>query len=132
MATSSAVLPWTLTMPAGSQEQFTFVFSTINASTGQSIPYPISGATWEYVCRNSSTDITPGGVFNITTTGNAAGSISVISSATLSQVTLTINPVATAAISPQTYWHALWMNPGSATAYTWLTGNLVVVGNPQP
>jgi hypothetical protein len=132
MVTSTAVMPWTLTMPAGSLEQWLFTFTTINLSTGQSIPYPISGATWEYICRTNATDLTPGGIFTITTSATTYGQLVVTSSATLSTVQLTINPAATVSLVPQTYAHTLWMNQSTSTAYTWVTGNLIIVGNPQP
>jgi hypothetical protein len=132
VTTSTAVMPWTLTMPAGSLEQWLFTFTTINVSTGQSVPYPISGATWEYVARNSATDTSPGGLFSITTTPNSFGVLTVTSSATVSQVQLTINPAATVNLVPQTYYHTLWMNPSTVNAYTWVTGNLIIAGNPQP
>lgn len=131
MVASSAVLPWTLTMPAGSLEQWTFTFTTIDATTGQSVPYPIIGATWEYVARVSAADTgTP--LVSVTATPNAQGNIVVTSTATLSQIQLTLNPAATASLAPQEYWHTLWMQPGTASAYTWVTGNLIIVGNPQP
>lgn len=132
MANSTTVVPWNLTIPAGSLVQYTFTFSTVDPSTGQTTPYTITGATWEYVVRTSATDTTPGGVFNLTTTPSVNGSLQITSSSTLSQALLTINPGATATLAPNTYYHALWMNPGSATAYTWVTGSFVVVGNPQP
>lgn len=132
MSTSTAVSPWTLTMPAGSLEQWNFTFSSINQATGQSIPYPIAGATWEYICRTNATDTTPGGLFLITTTPSTYGQLVVTSTAILSQVQLTINPVATVNMVPQTYSHTMWMNPGTTSAYTWITGNLIIVGNPQP
>lgn len=131
MAVSNAVLPWQLTMPAGSEEQWTFTFTTISTA-GQSVPYPIAGATWEYIVRSSATDTTPGGIFSVTTTPNAAGNIVVTSTATLSQIQLTLNPAATVALPPQEYFHTLWMNPNTTNAYTWVTGTLSVVGNPQP
>ena len=51
MANSSSVQPWALTMPLGSLQQWLFNFTTVNAITGQSVPYPIAGASWEYVVR---------------------------------------------------------------------------------
>lgn len=119
-------------MAAGSLVQYTFTFSTVNQTTGQSTPFNITGATWEYIVRATATDTTPGGIFTITTTPSTSGSIVVTSSATVSQVQLTINPAATATLAPGSYVHALWMNPGTTTAYTWVTGSFIVTGNPQP
>lgn len=131
MAVSNAVLPWQLTMPAGSLEQWTFTFTTISALTGQQIPYPIAGATWEYVVRSSPTDLTPGGIFSITTTPDPQGNIVVTSTSSLSQIQLTLNPAATVNLAPQEYYHTLWMNQNTSSAYTWVTGVLTIVGNPQ-
>jgi hypothetical protein len=118
-------------MPAGSLEQWTFTFTTISTTTGQSIPYPIAGATWEYVTRVSPTDLsTP--LFSITTTPTVNGNIVVTSTAVLSQIQLTISPAATVSLVPNEYFHTLWMNQGTSSAYTWVTGVLTVIGNPQP
>lgn len=129
MPNSTSVLPWTLRMPAGSLQQWLFTFTT-NAPGGTT-PYPISGATWEYVARTTATG---GGspLISVTTTANSQGVLVVTSSATLSQVLLEIYPPATSALDG-TYYHSLWMNPGnSSSAFTWFTGSLLVEGNPQP
>jgi hypothetical protein len=129
---SSSVTPWTLTMPAGSLQQWNVGLTEISATTGQEIPYPISGFTWEYVVRTSATDMTPGGLFNLTTTPNASGSLTVTSTASLSQVQVTIYPAATSSLALGPYAHALWANPGTTSAFAWVTGQLVIAGNPQP
>jgi hypothetical protein len=126
---SNAVTPWTLQMPAGSQQQWDFVFTTTNENTGQSSPYSISGARWWDALQTTATGSQ---LFNVTTSATSYGQLVVTSSASLSQVQLTINPAATSTLTPNVYAHALWMNPGTVTAFTWLTGNLIVVGNPQP
>ena len=56
MANSSSVQPWALTMPLGPSSSGPFSFTTVNQVTGQSQPYPISGATWEYAARLNATD----------------------------------------------------------------------------
>lgn len=116
---------WGLQVLAGSQAQQVITFT---ASDGT--PYPITGATWEYVVRAAGT-ATGAPLIDITTTSSADGQITVPGSG-LSQVELTISPSATAALAPGTYAHALWMNPGLSTAFTWLSGQLTIEANPQP
>lgn len=117
-------------MPAGSLQQWLFTFTYINAS-GLQVPYPISGATWEYVARTSPTDTGPP-LIDLTTTVSANGVLVVTATATVSTVLLDIYPPATVNLVGE-YWHSLWMNPGNSTsAFTWFTGPLLVQGNPQP
>jgi hypothetical protein len=129
---SSSVTPWSLTMAAGSLQQYNFTFTEVSPATGQLIPYPISGATWEYVARTSPTDLTSPPLIDITTASTSAGQIVVTSTAAVSQAQLTILPAATVSLAPGTYAHTLWMNPGSSSAFTWVTGQLIIAGNPQP
>jgi hypothetical protein len=131
VANSSSVQPWTLQMPQGSLQQWTFTLTTVDGFTGQSEPWSITGNTWEYVARVSGTDDgTP--LIEITTSASAAGLITVTGSASLSQVLLAIYPAATQPLSPGTYYHALWANPGTATALALFTGPLIIAGTPQP
>jgi len=119
-------------MPAGSLQEWAFTFTIAAPFYGPSTPYPITGATWEYVVRANATDVgTP--LIDITTTPTSAGLITVTSTGSLSQVLLAIYPPATATLTPGSFYHALWMWPGNSTsAFTWVTGQLVVQGNPQP
>jgi hypothetical protein len=133
VANSSSVNPWALTMPLGSLQQWLFAFTTVNAITGQSVPYPIAGATWEYVVRATPAS---GGTALISF-GTAATSQGVLvvtpgSGSTASTVQLNIYPSATQGLASDTYAHALWQNPSSGSAFTWWTGPLIVQGNPQP
>jgi hypothetical protein len=137
VANSSSVQPWSLSMPLGSLQQWLFTFSTINSITGQSVPYPIAGATWEYVVRATPTS---GGTALISF-GTAATSQGVLvvmpgSGSTASTVQLNIYPRATQGLAPSTYSHALWMGASagsaSASATTWWSGPLIIEGNPQP
>jgi hypothetical protein len=127
---SSSVNAWTLRMPAGSLQQWLFGMTT--TAPGGTTPYPISGSTWEYVCRTSATDLTVPPLIEITTTVSAAGILQVTSTSTTSSVLLEMYPAATAAVTPGTYFHALYQNPGTNTAFAWMTGPLIVEGNPQP
>ena len=130
MPNSSSVLPWTLTMPAGSLQEWEIGFTT-SGSSGPVGPYPISGHTWEYVVRTSPADNgTP--LIDITTSGNSQGILIVTASTTLSQVLITLYPAATQGLAAGQYFHTLWQDPGTSAAYTWFTGNLVIDGNPQP
>jgi hypothetical protein len=122
--TSTSITPWNLSMPAGSYGAWEFAFAT-----GVQ-PYPISGATWEYVVRVSQTDLTIPPLIEITTTVSAAGLITV-TDATASLL-LEIYAAATVNLPPGTYYQSLWMDPGDSNAFTWVTGTLVIQGNPQP
>jgi hypothetical protein len=115
-------------MPQGSVQEWDFTFTTVNEFSGQITPYPITGATWEYVVRNP--DGSP--LISVTTGSSADGVIAVTDTGVLSQVQLTLTPAATADLDAQGYPHALWMNPSTATAFCWFTGQLVVSASPQP
>ena len=128
MAVSNAVGTWTLQMPAGSAQDYYFTFEATGPFS--TTPYPISGATWEYVVR--ATPTASGTVISLTTSAGSQGSLQVTATSSLSQVFMSLNPVATASLAPGTYYHSLWQNPSSGSAYTWFTGLLQVVGNPQP
>jgi hypothetical protein len=116
-------------MPAGSLQQWLFTMTT--TAPGGTTPYPVSGATWEYVARTSPTDTgTP--LITITAAPSPAGALTVTATAAVSSVLLNMYPAATAAVTPGTYWHALYSGPGTTTAFAWFTGELIIAGNPQP
>lgn len=119
-------------MPAGSLQEIAFGF--VIAQPGATIPWPITGATWEYVARTSATD-TGSPLITVTTTGSSQGILAVTSTAAGSQVLLSLYPAATATLAPGSYAHALWMNPGTPNAYAWFGGDgslLTIDANPQP
>lgn len=116
---------WNWQIPAGAQSGASFQIENPDGS-----PYPISGATWEFVVRSAAA----GGsalVFSVTTTPNASGLLTVTTSPT-STVALTLYPAATAALAPGSYSMALWMNPGTTSALLWVTGTLGVTAVAQP
>ena len=113
-------------MPAGSLQQWTFTLTT----TGTTLPYMITGATWEYVVRQSATS-TGAPLLLVTSPASAQGVITVTATSVLSQVLLEIYPAATAALSG-TYVHALWMYPGTTSALAVAEGPLQVATIPQP
>ena len=127
MPLTNAVPVWTLQMPAGSLEQWTFTFTY--PTTGQ--PFPITGATWEYVVRTSAS-ATGSPLIQIGTTATANGLIAVTAAPSLSQVLLDIYPAATSSLTATTYYHALWMNPGALSALCIFSGALIVTAAPQP
>jgi len=127
MAVSSSLQPWNLRMPAGSAQQWAFTLTT--QTPAGYFPYPITGATWEYVARVSPTD-TSVPLLYVTTTITAAGEITTTTSAILSQVTLSISATATGALTPGTYYHCMWMNPGTPSALAVFDGNLIIAGAP--
>jgi hypothetical protein len=124
---SSGVFPWTLTMPAGSLQEWLFTFTV--PSTGA--PFPIITSPWSYVVRPTATDTGPA-LIEITTVLGAEGQVVVTSTASVSSAQLNLTPAATVNLTPGEYAHALWMDQGTSAAYTWFTGNLIIVGNPQP
>ena len=130
MALSSSVAPWGLQMPAGSLQQWTFTLTSPQTG-GTVIPYPISGATWEYVARISATDTSAPPLIEVTTTATTAGVITVTATGSLSQVFLAVYPAATSALSGS-YAHSLWMNPGTPSALAVAGGILQVIPAPQP
>ena len=131
MANSSSVQPWALTMPLGSLQQWLFTLTTVNAITGQSAPYPIAGAAWEYVVRATPAS---GGTALISfgTAATSQGVLVVTASPSVSSVQLNLYPAATQGLSPSTMSQALWANPGSGSAIAWLSGPLILQATPQP
>lgn len=117
-------------MLAGSYQAWTFTFTL--PMPASSPPYPITDATWEYVARTSATDTTEPPLIEITTSVTSAGLITITDSVTVSSALLAIYPAATATLAPGTYYHSLWMNPATASAYPWFGGPLLIAGNPQP
>lgn len=131
MANSSSVQPWALQMPLGSLQQWLFQFTTVNAITGQSAPYPIAGATWEYVVR--ATPASGGSaLISFGTAATSQGVLVVTASPSVSSVQLNLYPAATQGLSPSTMSQALWANPGSGSAIAWLSGPLILQATPQP
>ena len=119
-------------MPAGSLQQWNLTLTIPEPAS--SPPFPVAGATWEYVVRSSATDLgTP--LVKVTTTVSAAGLITVTSTASVSQLLLAIYPAATATLAPGTYFHAMWMNPALSSALPLFGGSgslLLIEGTPQP
>jgi hypothetical protein len=130
VANGIAVQNWNLLVPAGGLVQYTFTFTTLNASGSRYIPYPILGATWEYVARASYSS-SAAALITITTSASTAGRITVTATSATSAVTLSIYGVATEHLDT-TYYHALWMDPGTSSAFVWFNGNLQVQGTAQP
>lgn len=130
MANSISTQPWTLRMDAGSEQQWLFTFTT--GAPGGTTPWPISGATWEYVARTSATDLTVPPLIKITASPSSAGLLTVTASDTVSSVQLDMYPAATVSLAPGQFWHAMWINPGTTTAQTIFNGLLLVTGAPQP
>lgn len=113
---------WSTTAAQGSQANYGFGIRNPDGS-----PYPITGLTWEYVIRSPDGRTT----VSITTTPSDNGQLTVTTSGQ-SLVQLTIAPDATSGISAGSYSHALWSNPGTDTAFLWVTGALIVQAVAQP
>ena len=113
-------------MAAGSLQQWTITLTSV--LDGIVLPYPVDGATWEYV---ASASVSGPQLFTVTTAASAAGLITVTATDVLSQVLLEIYPAATVNLSG-TYVHALWLNPGTTSALAVAEGPLQVATSPQP
>lgn len=103
----------------GSTNQATFTFQNDDGTL-----YPITGATWEYVVRIGQFDRSTVPLISITTTATSEGVLVVNTAA--STVSLALNPAATASMKAGIYSHALWMNPNTATAFLWVSGQLTL------
>jgi hypothetical protein len=119
---------WDLTVPAGSLQEWAIALDSAGPAGG---PWDITGATWEYTVRTTAAG-TGMPLLSVTTTDNADGVIAVTSTDAESQVLLTLYPAATAGVTPATFYHALWRNPGTDSALAVLTGQLVISAIPQP
>ena len=125
MTLSSTPQTWTLEMPYGSLAEYLFTFAY--PSTGAL--FNISGFTWEYVVRATGTSAgSP--LISVTTSANSQGVLTVTTAA--STVQLTLYPAATASLATGQYAHALWANPGGASAFCWFNGPLILGGGPEP
>lgn len=124
VTSQQAPVAWTLRTPSGSVAEYSVTLELVDGS-----PYPVDGATWEYVVRPP---LFQSGepLFSVTTTANSSGLITVETSpATV--VSLTLYPAATVMLAGA-YRHGLWMNPGTTGAFSWLTGSLQVTPAAQP
>jgi hypothetical protein len=117
-------------MPAGSAQSWTFTFTI--PLPGSSPPYPITGSTWAYIARTSPTDLTSPPLIEIGGSYTPQGLITVTDTASTSAVLLAVYPAATVNLTPGTYYHTLWQNPGDQDGFAWFTGSLIIQGNPQP
>jgi hypothetical protein len=120
-----APVNWTLRTPAGSVAEYSITLALADNS-----PYPVDGASWQYVTRISSNS-SGAPLFTITTTASDAGLIVVNADDISTVVQLTLYPAATASRAG-TYRHSLWMNADTDGAFCWLTGSLVAAPTPQP
>jgi hypothetical protein len=126
VSSNTGYTPWTLTMPAGSVQEWQFTFTVPATSALYNIT---SIAGWEWVVRANPGDTgTP--LISITTTPSAPGSLTVNNA--LSQVLLTVNPAATAGMAAGQYAQALWSSPSTSSAFCWLAGALILQAAPQP
>jgi hypothetical protein len=130
VAYNDSATAWTLRMAAGSYQAWTFDFTIPQA--GSVTPYPVTGATFQYVARPDAADTSQPPLIQVGTTYAPQGLITVTGTASSSSVLLELFQPATAALAPGTYSHALWMYPGDQTSFAWWTGSLIIAGNPQP
>jgi hypothetical protein len=105
---------------AGSQWVQTFQFVGVD----------LTGLTWEFVIRPSTTDTAQPPLIKVTTTVSAQGQITVDVGAGTVQVVLT--PAATTLLGKGARPYALWSNPGTPTATTWCAGVFNSVLAPAP
>lgn len=112
-----AALPmqWNTSSAAGSQWVQSFTLKN-----GDATLVNLTGLTWEFVIRPSTSDAAVTPLVKVTTTVGAQGQIAVdVPTAT---VTVTLTPAATAPLGSGARPHALWSNPGTGTAVAWVTG----------
>jgi hypothetical protein len=110
---------------AGSLWRQTFTLTNDDGS-----PIDLTGMAWEFVIRPNVTDATVPGLVTVTTTGTAQGQIDV--TPLTGTVTVTLTPAATTLLGTGSRPHALWSNPGTATATVWAEGrfNTQLVAGP--
>lgn len=125
MAVGILTLPWDLRLPQGGQQTVKFLLKQANGIT----PYDITGRTFEYVVRADPTD-TGSPLVQITTALTTQGQL-VVDTAK-SSVSLNLLSAATAGLSPETYYHAFWMDPGQPSAFNWFAGKFFVDPASQP
>lgn len=121
-----AALPmqWNTSSAAGSQWAQTFKLTNADGSIVN-----LTGLTWEFVIRPSTSDAAVTPLVKVTTTVTAQGQIVVDTVA--ATVTVTLTPAATTAVGQKSLPHALWSNPGTTSATCWLEGrfnNTLVAG----
>ena len=121
MANSSSVQPWALTMPLGSLQQWLFTLTTVNAITGQSAPYPIAGATWEYVVRATPAS----GGSALISFGTAATSQGVLPFTAGQEVVEWVTPGSEWRISAGTAFGLFVTSPGGAGTQTDIEAEIV-------
>lgn len=114
-----------VTNPQGSLVTASYVLANADGSLANLV-----GATFEYVVRLDPSDTSVVPLMKLTATPTSAGSLSVNTGT--STVTVTVNPAGTLTFPPGLYAHALWMNPGTATAQVWLRGQFITQGVTQP
>jgi hypothetical protein len=113
------------TTAAGSQWQQTFTLTNPDGT-----PINLTGLTWEFVIRPTVQDAAVPPLVSVTTTPTSQGSITVTPLTGI--VTVTLTPAATTLLGKGQRPHALWSNPGTPTAITWVAGNFTtqLVANP--
>lgn len=104
----------TFSVAAGSQWVQTFTLTNAGA------PVDLTGLAWEFVIRPTVADATVPALIQVTTTPSAQGSIAVVPAT--GTVTVTLTPAATLLLGRGARPHALWSNPGTATATCWVEG----------
>jgi hypothetical protein len=124
VTSAPAPVAWTMRTPAGSVAEYAVTMALQNGN-----PYPVNGASWEYVVRASDSSLGEP-LLTVTTTASASGVISV-SQSPATVITLTLYPAATSGLCG-TYRHALWMNNGTDGAMAWFFGSLVATPAPLP
>jgi phage tail sheath gpL-like len=123
--TQASTVNWT-SIPSGSLYSASFVLTNADGSL-----YALSTQTFEYVVRIDPSDSSATPLIKLTTTSSAAGILTVNTGT--STVTITLNPAATATLPTRNlYAQALWMNPATATAVPWFSGQFIIVPLAQP
>lgn len=118
-------------MPLGSQASWTISMFEQDGIT----PFAIAGHTFQYVVSTAPVGASPAGTVIIqlesdnsgNPTPSGGGLITVASSSVDSSVTLALFPPATSALTPITYYHALWMDYADpVNAYNMWWGQMMI------
>lgn len=117
---------FSIQMGVGSQWSQNYVLQNADGSLPD-----LTGKIFEFVVRNDPSElssVTP--VIKVTTTPGSQGQITV--NLTTATVSVTLAPVATAALTQKTYSYSLWMDQGLTDATAWVTGTVfaTLIANP--
>lgn len=115
-----ATYPITQAAYATSGSAWTWTYPLTDSSGN---PLNLTGLTFEFVVRPTVTNTVEPGLISVSSTAsNSQGSITITPLAGL--VTVTLTPAATSLLQDGVYPYGLWSSPGTSTATIWYDGNM--------